>query len=329
MGTLRSILAALLVITIPSLASAESASGKHNRLKRILNQQMGMPSGALTEMSSFLDDVWWYDTRANLAADSSRTEGTLGCAEDTNSCYAWMGSEWLPLDPRTPEFTVNFTEGANKAIQLMRATGVAYVSTAAVLNYIYYGKHIFGFMPIVDAGDTVPAADATGLDITAGNVTNNDNEEIFTGTLGTTGRPFIVGTDPAFKFCATMSVADVSGSDLMACGFRTPDPATVAIASYTDYCAVGHASGNYFTHDKTNGLDDSASDVIADTESDVWCTLVSAAGVCTYTVDGVAVSSPGAHTIPDGLLVIPFCTVLHDADGADDTLITKWDVVYQ
>ena len=101
------------------------------------------------------------------------------------------------------------------------------------------------------------------------------------------------------------------------------------MASYTDYCAIGHISGNYGTHDKTTGATDSGADVIADTEEDTWCTLLSAAGVCTYTIDGTAVESADTHTFTAGTLVIPFCELRHAANVAEDTIIGKWAVTYQ
>lgn len=323
------LLALAALILIPTAALAETAADKHARLKRILNMNMRMPSSALNEMSAMLDDVWWYDTRANLAADTARTEGTLGCAEDTNSCYMWMGSLWKALDPYTPEFKINFNEGASKGIQNMQSDGTAWDSTAATLNYVYYGNYVLGAMMVVDVGNTVPTADAGGLDITAGNVTDNDHVSYWTGTLGTSGRPLVIGTDPAFKFCVTIKPADVSGSDSFYCGIRTADPVTVSIASYTDYCAIGYISGNYGVQDKTTGATDAGTSTIADTVTDTICTLVSAAGACTYTIDGAAPNATDPHTLGDGLLVIPWCELRHDADGADDQLFVDYEVAYQ
>ncbi len=235
----------------------------------------------------------------------------------------------FPSSERSPSFTVNFSEGASKGIQLLQADYTAYDSTAATMNYVMYGNVVLGAMMIVDAGNTVPAADAEGLDITAGNVTENDHVSYFSGMPGTSGRPFVVGTDPAFKFCATVKAADVTGSDAFYCGFRTTDVVTAAIASYTDYCAIGYVSGNIGTHDKANGADDCGTDTVADNATRTYCTLVGAAGACTYTVNGTAPTSPGVGTIADGLLVVPFCQLLHDADGADDQWITTWAVGFQ
>jgi hypothetical protein len=274
-----------------------------------------------------------YKTKALLDAASGVDDGVIGVALDTDTAYLRDGTVWVPLDPNSPEVDISFTEGASKGYLGMQSDGTAYDSTAATLNYNYYPSTsgsiaVLGTMNIVDAGNTVPAADAEGLDVTAGNVTDNDHIEIFSGTLGTTPSVLTVGTSPAVKFCTTWKVHDVTGSDFFYCGFRTAAAATVSMASYTDYCALGSVSGNYGTNDKTTGATDSGSDAIADDESDEWCIYMSSAGVCSYQIDSAAVASADGHTIGDGLLVEPFCQLRHDADGADDTWLQRWKVSY-
>lgn len=301
-----------------------------------------LPQGTIahaldTDVSYLWNGTTWvpmpktYSTNALLRANSTDPEGTVAYAVDTNTSYLRSGSTWVPMDPRTPEYTITFDGGASKEVQTFQSDYTAFDSTAGTLNYIHYAGYMLGAMQIVDAGNSVPVVDAEGLDITAGNVTENDHVSYFAGVPGTftTGRPMVVGRDEAFKFCATVKFHDVTGSDAFYCGWRDSVHTTAAIASYTEYCSIGHVGGNIGTHDKANGADDCGSDTWADDATKTICTLVSAAGVCTYTVNGTAPSSPGAETIADGTLVVPFCQLLHDADGADDTWITSWSVAYQ
>lgn len=245
-------------------------------------------------------------------------------SKDVNELVRLLGANVLS----SPEFQVDFNEGASKGLQNAQSDGTAYDSTAATLNYLYYGKVTLGAMMIVDVGATVPAADATGLDITAGNVTNDDHVAYFAGILGATGRPLIPGTDPPFRMCVTTKIADVSGTDGYFIGFATTEPATVAVASYTDYCGFHIVSGDIKVTDKTTG-DTDTTDNWTDTQSKKLCVLVGSAGACTYTVDGVAPTTVDAHTLGDGVPVIPRIQLIHTADGADDTLWSFMEVAYQ
>jgi hypothetical protein len=268
-----------------------------------------------------------YATKASLDA-ASPVEGTVGYAVDTNTSYQRSGSTWMPLDPFSPEYTITFNEGASKGLQGMQSDGTVFDSTAATLNHLVYGHYTLGAMQIVDAGNSVPVADAEGLDITAGNVTDNDHVAYFGGMLGASGRPLVVGTDPAFKMCVTTKIHDVSGTDGYFIGFRTASPVTVAVASYSDYCGFHIVSGDIKVTDKTTG-DTDTTDNWTDDQSKALCVLVSSAGACTYTVDGSAPTTTDAHTLGDGILVVPAGQLIHAADGADDTWMASWSVAYQ
>jgi len=326
----------LLLVAGIALASACAQSGGTTTfpgIVQVCDKSIDCPTaGVATAAGELLveGDVE-SDGNLNIAGTSTLTgnvtaSGTLAVTGATTLTGALTANGGVTP---SPVYTITFNEGASKGLMNMQSDGTAYDSTAAVLNYVYYGQYVLGANMIVDAGATVPAADAEGLDITAGNVTENDHVSYFGGILGASGRPFVVGTDAAFKFCATVKFHDVTGSDAFYCGFRSANPVTVAVASYTEYCSIGHISGNIGTQDQANGADDCGSDTWADDATKTICTLMSAAGVCTYTVEGAAPSSPGAETIADGTLVIPFCQLLHDADGADDTWLTSWAVTYQ
>jgi len=237
-----------------------------------------------------------------------------------------------------PSPAYSITASGAPGMMMIQKDGTVVDLTANVLNELHYSTWQLSFGAVVQGGAGTPDAAPTGavgsppdgLNIggTTAVLTDADNWEIWGGTLGAAGRPLVVGTDPAFQFCVTMYVEDVSGSDATYCGFREASAAPVAAGSYADFGAVGHISGQYGTLDE-GGATDSGSDAIADTETDIWCTMVSGAGVVTYTVDGVAPTTPGAQTLTDGLLVVPFCNLLHDANLAEDTVISNWTVSYQ
>lgn len=265
-----------------------------------------------------------FTTQALLEAATSVPAGvTLGYAEDTDRLYVWDGADFQDVAPEK-FLDINLEALPTGSIYLMQSDFTAYDSTAATLNIIEVGGKKLHAMMVVDGGNTVPTLDATGLDMTAGNTTDNDHMSYWSHSGYASGRPFIAGVDGGFYACWDVTVTDVSGTDLQYCGFRTPDPVTVTIASYTDYCAIGHISGNYGTQDKVTGATDSGSDTIADTEEDTWCVYVSADGVCSYTIDGVAVASADTHDFADGVMLVPFCDLRHNTDIAEDTIIGRW-----
>ena len=236
----------------------------------------------------------------------------------------------------SPAYSITATGAPGLAT--LQKDGTVVDLTANVLNEMHYSTWQLNFGVIVQGGAGTPDASPTGavgsppdgLNIGGATsvVTNGDNWEIWGGTLGAVGRPMVVGTDAAFQACWTVYVEDVSGSDATYCGWREATAAPVAAGSYADFGAVGHIAGQYGTLDE-GGATDSGSDAIADTETDIWCVYVGATGVVTYTVDGAAPTTPGAQTLTDGLLVVPFCNLLHDADKAEDTVISNWTVSYQ
>jgi hypothetical protein len=229
---------------------------------------------------------------------------------------------------RSPAYTITFDEGASKGATLLQSDATAYDKTADVLNHLYYGSTGAILAVIHETTNTgaTPTAEATGLDIGQGGA-DNDVIELLGGVFGASGRPFVVGTDAAFKFCADLTIADVSGTDLFFCGFRTVEVVD-AIAQYADFAAIGIISGDIYVTDTTTG-DTDTTDNWADTANKEICTLVSAAGVVTYTIAGAAPTSTDAHTIGDGLQVIPFCQKEEDSDLAEDTHLISWTVAYQ
>lgn len=231
--------------------------------------------------------------------------------------------------------TYSITAVGAPNMAMIQYDGTVLDLTANVLNRIYYSKWNLNFTAIVQNASGTPDARPTGavgsppdgfnLGGTTGVLTDADHWEVWGGAHGAVGRPMVVGTDPAFQACWTVYIEDVSGSDATYCGWREATSVPGAVATYADFFAVGHISGAYQTIDE-GGADASAPDAIADTETDIWCVMISAAGVATATVDGVAPTGAGTQTLSDGLVVVPFCNLLHDSDLAEDTVISNMTV---
>lgn len=171
--------------------------------------------------------------------------------------------------------------------------------------------------------------DAASLDI-AGDQTDDDGTEIFGGVGGASGRPFVIGEDPAFYFCATVDVEDVSGTDEFRIGFRKVEAMNATFGSYGEYATIGPNSGNITITTELAGGGEADVDTTNDAgDSDAgkkYCTYVSGTGVTTWTIDGAAPTTTASFTFTDGVSVIPIIHFLHASDLAGEIDVTLWEV---
>lgn len=225
-----------------------------------------------------------------------------------------------------------FAYGAAKGITQLDQSGggACAANTVGVpcLTTLGSGVKLVWF-PVVTA--TLELAQvATGLDI-SGDLVDNDGNELVGGVLGASGRPFVIGDDPAFYFCATVKITDVDGTDELQWGFRRAEAANAVFDNYKDLAAIGDISGDIKISTILNDAATSTTDTTdnwADLETHKLCVLVSGTGVVTYTEDGAAPTVTAAFTFDDGDPVIPFMHLRHDANVAESTIVTAWEVGY-
>lgn len=226
-----------------------------------------------------------------------------------------------------------FAYGDGKGIsQLDQANGLTCAgNTTTVPCMATFGSGVkLAWAPVVTA--TLPLdMDATSLDI-AGDQVDNDGTEIFGGILGASGRPFIVGDDPAFYFCATVAIEDVSGTDEFRIGFRGVEAMNAVFGSYADYATIGPNSGDItITTELAGGgeTDTDTTDNYADAgAAKTYCVGVGATGAVKYSIDGSAPTTTASYTFADGLPVIPIIHFLHATDLAGEIDLTLWQVGY-
>ncbi len=217
-------------------------------------------------------------------------------------------------------------------VATLTATGLVRATTGDLLHHTYTpGGNIFGTVALGTQTIAI-AVVAAGLDV-SGDQTDNDGYEIFTNFAGATGRPFIIGNDPAFYMKVKFTVANVSGLDTLLCGFRRASVNLGTYTDYQDYAALGWNTSAADALIKTltglNGTDvgTTTTNTIADTVALTIKVLVSAAGVVTYQHDAVlpgtlaAPTATTAFTFDNGDPVIPFFHFLQGT-GADAGAIT-------
>jgi len=217
--------------------------------------------------------------------------------------------------------------GSDKGFLILEFDGTAVDYAVTKINTVYLANTKFNITFNVRTGAATVAKVATGLDISAGTITDNDEVEIYSSVTYGSGRPMVVGQDPAFQFCATIYFTDVSGSDSFYCGLRQAGEAVQAAMGYTEFASIGHVSGAMYTQDE-DGPDADGTDTWPDLTAKTLCTQVDSVGVVTYTNDGVAPTNPGAQTLTDGLMMVPFCQLLHDTDLAEGTIVQAASISY-
>ena len=159
---------------------------------------------------------------------------------------------------------VNFDQ---QILAAKKDVGGAPTGTAGDENVFYtsgqcFEYHILGTQTIV-----APVWSANGLNI-AMDLADNDGVEISQGILSSSKGAFTAGTDRCF-FEAKIKIADVSGSDDCAVGFRKAEAYQANIDDYDEMAALNVISGDVKIESILNGGTTSTTDTtenVADTE---------------------------------------------------------------
>lgn len=159
--------------------------------------------------------------------------------------------------------------------------------------------------------------------------TADDGVELTNGITSIGRCAFTVGTSGAFHLRAKFTITDVSGTDDCAIGFRKAEAYQANLDDYDEMFGINVIGGDINKTAILNGGatdDDDTTDNWADAAEHEIEIRVSAAGVCTILIDGVAPTSAGtAFTFDAGEVVVPFFFVLNHTDLYDSILFTAWE----
>jgi hypothetical protein len=246
----------------------------------------------------------------------------------------------------SPGFVVSFNEGAAKGMSIVQTDGTAMTTTAGEFNWLTYGPVRILHSPTTSGGTTTPAGVAAGLDLGDGNATDDDVDEYFLGgVLGSTGRPFTVGTDPAFYTCATIQATDTADSEEFLVGFQAPGstgvtavPQNATLGSHINYYLVGEydtaatctTACPIYALAGIAGTDTTQDTAIvaADATDYRICVYVSSAGVTTATVNG-ATGTALAATMADGVQLVPYIKLKQNGTDDTDQIVKAWEAGFQ
>ena len=263
---------------------------------------------------------------------SGRSDGVF---QEANSAAPYMIENGTPALAAGFGYRESFTPGEIAAVPsaLMTIAGLVQSAAAQQLDIGYFGPHAFIFGQST-AQTILPVMDSIGLDI-SGDQVSAEAYEMFAGVLGASGRPAVIGVDPAFYFCVTAEIADTSGASDFHVGWRSATQTqTGTITTYLNYATIGlEGTSNPNTIQLMTGNDDTdvttdTTETWADAASKKLCVNVSAAGAVTYTINDAAPATVAAFSFDDGDSVIPFVQFQHGADVAGAVDITLWEVGY-
>ena len=271
-----------------------------------------------------------YKAAGNTGAYYGRSDGIYQEVNSKGITVINNGTSGAVLGPSYRE---TFAYGATKGMsQLAWGTGLTTAGlTTTVPAIMTFASGVRLMWASVVTETLFPITSATGLNI-AGDLVNLDGLEIFGGVLGASGRPFVVGTDPAFYFCSRVVQNDVSGQTILRFGFRKVEPMNAVFADYNTYATIGPDAGtiNISTELAAAGIaTTSTTQTAADASTHKYCVKVGGTGVVTYTIDDAAPTVTAAVTLTSGISVIPFVHFVESADTATDTIdLTLWEVGY-
>lgn len=268
------------------------------------------------------------------AADNATCDATCG----NSACLFGLedtmddSDDLLACTSNTADGCLCMTAPADRELQ---GCGANWESPALGITLMSFDRGVKLAYVALLAQDIGPDMDATSLDI-GSDQTDNDGVEVLGGMYGASGRPMVPGVDPAFQFCLTFSVADVSGTDDFWIGWRDMTEPNATFNSYNSHANIGFdaADGDWATETEDDGGGTTTTDIAGvtnatDGSTHKACVLVSDAGVVSYTVDGASPTGAVSYTFDSGVGIIPFVHYLHATTSPGEIDLYTWEVSYQ
>ncbi len=240
------------------------------------------------------------------------------------------GCDWTRLDKKLLSLVSHdyFYEDFWNIPVANLTTGAAAAGATGNENYLQIGASVFHYHIMGTQTIIVPVRTAAGLNVSH-DQTDNDGVEYTNGiAVGAAKRVFTVGTDKAFFFRVKFSIADVSGTDDCAVGFRKAEAFQANIDDYDEMAALNVISGDIKIETILNGAATATTDTTdnwADGETHTLKVKVSGSGVVTFEIDGSAPTTTASFTFDDSEVVVPFFYFLHASDVAGAVVLQEWE----
>lgn len=288
------------------------------------------------------NDVEIFTQGVNLGSGASARTVVVGNITGISSLALLAGTGGITMLGTVQEITSEFTTRSGDSITFQQSPttctaadtgGVATGGTGDV-NLLSFQEGIIMEQFIIGAGQTIikPVMDATGLLVSGDQVVTEGFEYNFGAARTNSRHAFTIGTSAAFFYEVSMNVTDVSAGNPFVIGFRKTEANNAVFADYTDYASIGINTGtsaaNVSILDELNGTGQNATNTTdawtgGDGGTTILKVLVSAAGVVTYTIDGVVPTATAAYTFDTPDVVVPFIHLIQGGDLSPVHLISE------
>lgn len=269
---------------------------------------------------------------ASFGANATAHTTTIGSTTGASATIIQSGTGKTTMTGTVQQIDANLvnavgsynTFNQNPVATVSGQTGGAPSGATGAVNLLRFNNDTIEQF-VIGAGQTliVPIMTSSGLSV-AGDQTNTEGFEYNWGAaLATSKNTFTIGTSAAFFLEWRFTAEDVSGCDPAMIGFRKTEANNATLTSYTDYALIGlsatDAVGTVVLKTELNGggtTTTNTTDAWTDGQTHTLTVLVSAAGVVTYLIDGIAPSVTAAFTFDSGDTVAPIFRFTNNADAS-------------
>jgi hypothetical protein len=276
---------------------------------------------------------------SSFAANATDHTTTVGSTTGVSATVLQAGTGKFTMTGTVRELTGDYvtrtsdsvTFYSNPSVSTVLNTGGAPTGTNGDVNIVHCREGVILEEFVIGTQTIIaPRMDANGL-LVSGDLTVAEGYEYNFGAARTNSRnAFTIGTSPAFMFQLRFRINDMDGANPYIFGFRKVEANNATWTNYTDYAAIGMIASTSTTKIVTATELNSGGTTITNV-NDNWggdgttntCTvLVSAAGVVTYLINGVAPTAPAAFTFDTPDIVVPFIHIVHSASPTAVNLVS-------
>lgn len=268
-------------------------------------------------------------TAGAVNAGTTMTAGT-GITSTTGNIVATAGNVFA----NEGNFTgINVTLTSSPVLQTAATTGDVPTGATGDVNIMALENGVIMEQFILGAGQTIiaPRMSSTGL-LTSLDLTNAEGAEYnFGAALSNSRFAFTIGTSAAFRIRLNVNAADIGGLDPFVVGFRKVQANDATFTNYTDFACIGARATTAAdvcviqTNLNSGGaIITNTTDAWTDGTSKSFAVNVSATGVVTFLINGVAPTVTQAFTFDNGDVVVPF---IRHTFGAATPAAINWQVL--
>lgn len=264
---------------------------------------------------------------------------TVGSVTGASATIIQSGTGRITMTGTIKEVTTDFVNSSGVETTFSQSpvgqsnlnTGVAPTGANTDVNLLAFRsgftmeEYIIGTQTII-----MPRMDANGLLVSL-DLTVAEGAEYSMGANRANSWPvFTIGTSAAFYFQLRFRINDMDGADPYIFGFRKVEANNATWTNYTDYATMGmiastsptqiilatelNSGGTTITNTTNNWGGDGTTNTLG--------VYVSAAGVVTYLINGVAPVVTAAFTFDNGDVVAPFVRITHSASPTQVNLVS-------